>query len=262
MGSWAWEFVRRNKHYSAEHEAHRNGALERSFLTCGMEVLKLSRPEPNAARFGLSFFVSPRKTCLQAPVFWDETVNSRVATIEAKSVDKPSPNLCLDGHFNLSKLPCSRALFVDHDGYEQLRLVYGKRTIQLRCEGVSLLSGDVDLSFILRFFGPVDAKIETLKRLKSLYDGHLPELPTGHAWTSTALNLRDALIALDVFLLGGSHRDTAKIIYGETGGSERYRDPNESTRNRMRRLRKKGVNLMTEGYLDLMKQRGSIRAEP
>jgi hypothetical protein len=105
---------------------------------------------------------------------------------------------------------------------------------------------------MLRFFGPVDAKIETLRRLKMAYNGFLPEQSSGHQWTSTALGYRDALIALDVHLSGGSHRDAAMAIYGKNEGHKRYNEPDESMRNRMRRLRKKGVFLMEGGYLSLM----------
>ena len=252
LGSWAWEFSRRWPDYAGAHTDHLDGALTRTRRPCGMELLKLSRPEPGAARFGLSFFVSPRRSCLDAPIFWTEDANHRVATVDVRAV-KPSPrDRCSEGLFNLSRLDCRRSLFIDHDGTQQLRLVYRGRTIQLRCEGDSLLSGDVDLRFMLRFFGPVDARIETLRRLKMVYDGFLPEPPTGPQWTSTALGLRDALIALDVHLEGGSHRDAAMVIYGEEDGIERYKSPDESVRNRMRRLRKKGLALMQGGYLDLM----------
>ena len=259
MGSWAWEFVRRSPNYQRCHESHRKGALTRIHHPCGLEVLDLSRPEPDAAEFGLSFFVSPRKTCLEAPVFWTEETNRRVATVEVRTVERDKEKRCEEGVFNLSGLTCKRVLFLDHDGTQHLRLGYCKRTIQLRCEGDSLLSGDVDLRFVLRFFGPVDMKIETLRRLKMLYDGFLPEPPKGPCWTSRAIGFRDALIALDVHLDGGSHRQAAQIIYGAVSGNERFDEPDESVKNRMKRLRKKGVALMQGGYLDLMKAGGLKR---
>lgn len=252
LGSWAWEFARRWPDYANAHADHREGALTRTNRPCGMEILELSRPEPDAARFGLSFFVSPRRTCLDAPIFWTEEANHRVTTVDVRAVERSLSDRCLEGLFNLSRLDCRRSLFIDYDGTQHLRIVYCKRSIQLRCEGDSLLLGDVDLRFILRFFGPVDAKIETLRRLKMIYDGFLPEQPAGPQWTSTALGLRDALIALDVHLEGGSHRDAAMVIYGKEDGIERYKSPDESVRNRMRRLRKKGLSLMQGGYLDLM----------
>ncbi len=259
LGSWAWEFSRRWPDYSGAHTLHLDGALTRTRRPCGMELLRLSRPEPDAARFGLSFFVSPRRSCLDAPIFWTEAANHRVATVDVRAVKPSLRDRCGEGLFNLSRLTCPRSLFIDHDGTQHLRIVYCNRTIQLRCEGDSLLSGDVDLRFMLRFFGPVDARIKTLRRLKMVYDGFLPEQPTGPHWTSTALGLRDALIALDVHLLGGSHRDAAMVIYGEKEGHERYSEPDESVRNRMRRLRKKGLALMQGGYLDLMNPALSAR---
>lgn len=253
LGGWAWEFARRWPDYADAHAHHRDGALTRTRRPCGTEVLKLSRHEPDAARFGLSFFVSPRRTSLDAPIFWTEEANHRVTTVDVRAVKASARNRCLEGLFNLSRLTCRRSLFIDHDGTQHLRIVYCKRSIQLRCEGDSVLLGDVDLHFILRFFGPVDAKIETLRRLRMMYEGFLPEQPTGPQWTTKALYLRDALIALDVYLSGGSHRDAAMVIYGETEGTERYNEPNQSIRNRVRRLRKKGLLLMRGGYLDLMK---------
>lgn len=252
LGSWAWEFARRWHDYTNAHAAHRDGALTRTYLPCGMEILELSKPEPEAARFGLSFFVSPRRSCLDAPIFWTEDANPRVTTVEVRAVAPSLQDRSLDGQFNLSRLTCRRALFIDHDSTQHLRIVYCKRTIQLRCEGDSMLNGSVDLRFILQFFGPVDAKVETLGRLKMVYDGFLPEQPTGDLWTTRALHFRDALIALDAHLGGGSHRDAAAIIYGRKDGLARYKESNQSIRNRMRRLRKKGLFLMQGGYLDLM----------
>ena len=252
LSSWAWEFARRWPAYADAHAGHRVGALTRVNRPCGMEILRLSRPEPDAAHFGLSFFVSPRRSCLDAPIFWTEDANHRVTTVDVRAAEPSLRDRCREGLFNLSRLRCRRSLFIDHDGAQHLRIVYCRRTIQLRCEGDSLLSGDVDLSFILRLFGPVDAKIETLRRLKMVYEGFLPEQSAGPHWTSTALGLRDALIALDIHLAGGSHRDAALAIYGEKRGRERYNEPDESVRNRMRRLRKKGLALMQGGYLGLM----------
>lgn len=252
LGSWAWEFARRWPNYADAHFDHRDGALTRTNRPCGMEILKLSKPEPDAARFGLSFFVSPRRTCLDAPIFWTEEANHRVTAVDVRAVEPSLKDRCLDGLFNLSRLTCRRSLFIDHDGTQHLRIVYRKRAIQLRCRGDSVLVGNVDLHFMLRFFDPVDAKIETLRRLKMVYDGFLPEQPAGPQWTSTALGLRDALIALDVHLDGGSHRDAAMVIYGENDGIARYKSPDESVRNRMRRLRKKGLFLMQGGYLNLL----------
>jgi len=261
LASWAWEFLRRWPNYQSCHESHREGALTRTYNPCGLEILDLTRPEPDAASYGLSFFVSPRKTCLEAPVFWTEEANSRVATVEVRALERHKENRYAKGVFNLAELACRRALFLDHDGAQHLRLSHCKRTVQLHCEGDSLLSGDVDLRFVLRFFGQVDAKIETIRRLKKLYDGFLPEPPKGRQWTATALGFRDALIALDVYLGGGSHRDTARIIYGALPGDERFDEPDESIKNRMKRLRKKGLALMQGGYLDLMKTGGLKRGE-
>lgn len=259
IGGWTWEFARRLSAYADAHTTHRQGALQYIELPCGMEIINLSRPEPEAAKYGLSFFVSPRRNCLEAPVFWTEDANHNVATVVVRAAKSGQLGDCRDGLFNLSNLRCRRTIFIDHEGNQQLRLVYRRRTIQLKCEGDCLLSGDVDLYFMLKFFGPVDAKMETLTRLLHLYEGYLPERPVGREWTVSALGYRDALIALDVYLAGGSHRDTAKIIYGEEAGSARYSESDESVRNKMRRLRKKGIHLMNGGYLDLMKKRGSVK---
>jgi len=58
---------------------------------------------------------------------------------------------------------------------------------------------------------------------------------------------------LDVYQAGRGYRETAIAIYGEKAASERFADPDKSMKNRMVRARKKGIELMEGGYINLMK---------
>ena len=54
IGGWAWEFVRRWPQYCSEHLSHKRGALKRTRVSNTMDILRLTQPEPDAAKYGLS----------------------------------------------------------------------------------------------------------------------------------------------------------------------------------------------------------------
>ncbi len=253
MTRWAWEFLRRNPDYEREFLAHVNGALSRRYANDGTEYLTLSQTEPAAEKWGLSFFTSPNQDAMTAPVFWTEEASPHVVCVHVTPNETGVGNAIFKAIFEKNFLGIRRIHFTDAEGREQLLLQQGKRIVQLRCRGLSLLAGDVDFSFVLDGFGDIDAKIETIRRLKRFYDAYTKTQKSGTDWTPRILQLRDALIALDVAQADGSHYEAAVKIYGETRAAEEFQGEDSPLKSRMKRLRKKGVDLMEGGYLDLMK---------
>ena len=253
-GRWAWEYLRRNPDYQNAHSMHVEGALTRQFDATGMEILQLARAEPAAEKWGLSFFASPNRTAIDAPVFWTESFNPNIVNVEVTRAEETGKKGCCNVLSELAKYGCKHTHFTSADGKEQLILSRQDCVVQLRCRGHSLLEQNVGLRFFLEGFGELDAKYQTVKRLNRFYERFLPEGASAHRWSLASRNLRDGLIALDVYQAGGTHRDAAKVIYGNELGDERFSDPSEATRNRMKRLRRRALQLMNGKYFDLMQK--------
>lgn len=251
---WAWEFLRRNPAYERDYARHHQGALTRRTDETGLELLRLEKPEPDAEKWGLLFFTSPNQTALSAPVFWTEKASPQVVRVEAKVKGKDDPASLFGCLFDLKNFGDRRIHLTDAGGGEHVLIQRGGRIVQMRCGGHTLLDGDVKLRFILEGFGDLDAKFETIRRLSKLYNEHTGNALLRNDWSATMANLRDALIALDVYQAGGSHLETAMEIYGERLGRQMFAQPDRSVKNRMARARKKGVDLMKGGYLDLMRK--------
>ena len=250
---WAWEFLRRNPAYESDYARHMEGALSRISRHDGLELLKLKRPEPEAEKWGLLFFASPNQTALTGPVFWCESVSPQVITVEAQPFNGSESKGMLDRLFDLALFGSKRIHLTDASGNEHVLIQRGHRVVQMRCRGHTLLDGDVKLRFLLDGFGHIDAKFATIKRLAKLYDQHTGNPAVESNWSASTASLRDALIALDVYQAGHGYRETAIAIYGEEAANERFADPDKSMKNRMVRARKKGIELMEGGYINLMK---------
>lgn len=250
---WAWEFLRRNPDYENDYGRHMEGALTRKRAEDGLEFLKLKRAEPDAEKWGLLFFASPNQTALTAPVFWCETVSPQVISVEAQPLNGDESQGMFDRLFDLALLGAKRIHLTDAAGHEHVLIQRGHRVVQMRCRGHTLLDGDVKLKFVLEGFGHIDAKFATIKRLAKLYDAHTGNAALSTDWSASTGSLRDALIALDCYQAGQGYRETAIAIFGQQAADERFGDPDKSMKNRMVRARKKGLELMNGGYLDLMK---------
>lgn len=251
----AWEFLRRNPAYIDDHKRHQEGALSRRFDDNDLEILRLTRSEPEAEKWGLAFFASPSHNALTAPAFWTEKVSPHVVSVDVSLREPGDPISMINRLVDLRLFGCRRIHLTDADGSEHLLLLRGKRVVQLRCFGHSLLDDRVKLRFMLDGFGDIDAKFKTIKRLSNLYLTYTGSEEKTDGWTQTKLQLRDALIALDVHLAGGSYHEMAVAIYGKEQVKREASGPSSAIKSRMQRLRKSGINRMNGGYLDLMKTR-------
>jgi hypothetical protein len=72
-------------------------------------------------------------------------------------------------------------------------------------------------------------------------------------WTITALEKRDALIALDADCNGASHREVAVMIYGPAKVDAEWVADGCDLKDYVRRCRTRGVRLMEGGYRRLLR---------
>ena len=249
---WAWEFLRRNPDYIKDFSSYTNGALYRQ-RRGNLELLRLSRAEPEAEKWGLLFFASPRKTAQEAPVFWTQAANSKVIKVETRPCLTEDQTKPIETLFDLRLIHGHPVHLTDGHGQEHALLERKNRVVQMKVYGNTLLNGDVKLNFILEGFDSLDNKLKMIKRLEKLYDNRVENSVIATDWTARTANLRDALIALDIYQAGKHHIDAALAIYGERAIESGHSSFEGALKNRMYRARKRGIELMQGGYLNLIK---------
>jgi len=66
---WAWEHLRRHSEFASEAYSQQDG-VSRVDGCFGIKLLKLRRPVPEAAKWGLVYFPHPDQRAIDADVFW------------------------------------------------------------------------------------------------------------------------------------------------------------------------------------------------
>jgi hypothetical protein len=85
--------------------------------------------------------------------------------------------------------------------------------------------------------------------LQLLFDGS----SAAADWTMTAMEKRDALIALDAHYNAASHRDVALMIYGSAKVDAEWVADGCELKDYVRRCRTRGVRLMQGDYRRLLR---------
>lgn len=245
---WAWEFCRREpglrdmaRFYSARDDMSRKVAPCRD-----VTLLKLRRPQPEAEAYGLCFFPSPEVNAIAADVFWSAERYPRDVCVH---VVETSPGVA-DEYMALALRRCQITHLTGSDGREQFILRGAGCALQVRAEGLSLLS-DGPHKIVLTIEGDecFDAKVEILKRAHRVYGDPDNDPPQ---WTRNGRELRDALICLDAKEAGLSYWEMAEIIHGR-GHVEAIRQRgSRALKDAMRRNLRRGQSLRDDGFRQLL----------
>jgi hypothetical protein len=83
-GDWAWEFLRRNRHYIADWRSSVPRHLPSITLKDGTQLLRLRRRFPLAEKWGLYAFANPVLGGPRAPVFWHANILKRMVRLNAR----------------------------------------------------------------------------------------------------------------------------------------------------------------------------------
>lgn len=138
------------------------------------------------------------------------------------------------------------------DGHEHLLLSDGLRHLQLEVTAGSLLDGPVCFRYELSGFKHIEAKTLTLRRLTLLR--RLGRFPLGlYPPERRACRWIMALQAYDAAQAGGSHREIATALFGETVVKEDWCGRSDYLRLRVQRLLRMADKLVNGGYRDLLR---------
>lgn len=255
---WAWEFCRREPELrDMAHFYSARGHVRSQAAPCpNVTLLKLHYPQPEADACGLCFFPNPDLDAIAADVFWSAERYPREVCVHVVGTD---PGV-VDEYLALALQRCQITHLTCSDATEQFILRGAGRALQVRAEGLSLLS-DQPHKMVLTIEGDecFDSKVETLKKAHGVYGSHDDGPPQ---WSRGNRDLRDALICLDAREAGLSYWEMAEIICGRSHVQAIRGRGSRALKDAMRRNLRRGLALRDGGFRDLLlpKTRGVHRA--
>jgi hypothetical protein len=238
---WAWEFLRRNQGYCQCFEQCQDLVPLCDQQGSGAKFYHLPKPCLFAQTWGLQFLVNPQCHAVETDIFWQDHV------VETKLFMNSYADC--EGDFDLSQMQCQRAVLIESER-ELIQLKHGENNITLVSSGASVQAGLLRVSFECQGLSAIKNMARNLNLLHQISRSSFSDVKTD--WTNATHRLRDCLIALDGSLKGQSYREIASVLYGKERVDEAWKSPSRSLKDRVRRLVKRGQELMSYDYLSLL----------
>lgn len=245
---WAWEFLRRDPNFQdiAYFYANKDDISRRTTHHRNVETIKLRRARPEAEKLGLSFFPNPDHNALKADIFWSEYRYPRPICVQVARAMPGDVDEC----FTPALARCQVTHFTGIDNREQFILRSTSCAIQIRSEGVSLLSEEPNkMRIMVDWNDNLKEKVRQINQAKNVYEAIEPD---ELKWSRRALQLRNALICLDAKTAGLSYWEMADIIYGKDHTELDKARGSRSLKDAMRRSLQLGQQLQDGGYQELL----------
>ena len=245
---WAWEHLRRCPEFIREAYSQQD-AVSRLDGCQNVQLLKLRRPMPEAEKWGLICFPHPDQRAIDADVFWSAEQFPRqvevMVTLRAEGE--------IDEIFEETVRVCRVKHLIDATGGEHLRIQGKGCSVQVRCHGLSLLSGDlVRMDYKISGVRDFDEKVKIMQAAKAVYGDHT-DAPI--PFTTEGERRRNGLMALDARQAGLSLSEIARLIFGETRVSKEWGRDGRWMKDRVRGYIASATRIMEGGYRNLLKPR-------
>lgn len=245
---WSWEFKRRDpalRKAVLHARTHRPIILKRPD---GCQLIRLRRRCPEAEAFGLQFFPDPDRSALEIRPFWIPEVltKSLDAIIELKHQARAHAEPLRWDH-----LPGEKHFLIGPGRRPKLLIASQGYAAQLAIDEQTVPVPQALFLSIKIGAAQMDAgKLKPIEEFARFCSGSaiVREPLRGRAPEA----LRDALIALDGHLAGATQRQIAGEIFGAECVEEDWATGVKSYKSRTRRLIQKGVELMENGYRNLL----------
>ena len=244
---WAWEFYRRDpQFYEIAQFYHNKDYISHIRGGRRLSLLKLRRPQPEAEACGLAFFPNPDATALRANVFWSAHAYPRDLCVQVV----PTAPGVVDELLVHAIRHCEIIHFTGVDRSEQFLLRRNTCTIQIRSEGMSLLSHEPHrMRIVIDGHEDMDEMLAVLKSAQRLMAGREEPVPT---FNSRSFELRNALICLDAKEAGLSYWEMAEIIHGSDHVKSLQERGSRALKDAMRRSLRRGRELRDGGFVELL----------
>ena len=243
---WAWEFLRRNPAYQRDHRLNRTACEKPIRHARDMLLTRTRRRCRRAEAWDLYAFVDPTLSDRKAPVTW---LPSSKLPIMAARADRLSTGP--DADFRVDAFPGLASIHIDPHGRQHLVIKSGTRRVTICFRGAPVAVAPARVTFELAGLAALFAAQRYIAILHHLLFEDATPAPID--WTTTALEKRDALIALDAHSNNFSHREVAVMIYGATKVDAEWVADGCELKDYVRRCRTRGVRYMQGGYRRLLR---------
>lgn len=123
--------------------------------------------------------------------------------------------------------------------------------VQFKIEGADILSGAVDLTFVVRGIAALGRTAPNIVDLLRVLSRPALADAAEQRWTARTINRRDACIVHDCMIVGATYREAAIVLYGPEVAQRDWRS--SGIRDRIRRHWFRAQQLISGGYRDHLK---------
>ena len=189
--------------------------------------------------------MDPLLPVLKAPVTWLPSNELPFMAARAHRL-RTGP----DADFRVDTFPGLASIHIDALGGQHVVIKSGSRRVTICFHGAPVAVAPARVTFELAGLAGLFAAQRNVAALRLQFD-HTP--PVAAEWTTTAIEKRDALVALDAHCNGASHRDVALMIYGSAKVDAEWVADGCELKDYVRRCRTRGVRLMQGDYRRLLR---------
>ncbi len=190
-------------------------------------------------------FADPSRTATEVHPIW-----MPVEVQTALSVSAERANHTDGGATFVAGLPAVRHILIDAEGRQHVLVRNHGTVLQLEIEGADILSGAVDLTFMIRGIGALGRTAPTIVDLHRMLSEPALVEATEPRWTARTINRRDACIVHDCIIAGASYREAATVLYGPETAQRDWRS--SGLRDRIRRHWFRAQQLVAGGYREFL----------
>lgn len=250
--AWSWEFLRRNLDYIRDFNISRRGLPKLIKLNTGGHLLRTSRRDVLAEKWGLVSLAEPKLEATKANVFWHPSVFPSALQISLSPILPDGLGMAGKSIIDLKALATRRISLEAVDGTRYILLCGRRFWIQLYCENCKLVGESAHLGF--EFDSQVELaprRLDTAAQLLSLYRSSGRKLAL-IGRKKNAKPLADALTALDIHAGGGDSRDISIALEGSDRVEADWISSGCYLKERARRALRRGNEYVSGKYLELL----------
>lgn len=241
---WAWEFLRRNKHFIEDMNHNRQHRDIKLFKRRSIHCTEMGQRNVAAEKWHLLTFPSLDISDAGPNIFWYTPSLPKLLCFNATQTAK-----CGQGNFNLSSIAGQKSI-LRVEGIEYVVIQRSLNSVRLAGTGCSLSSGPCDVKFEISGLNSVGPQLDAIQMLARFARNSDECFNIDEQRNPLLLSY---LIALDGHLEGKSYRQIAQVIYGEDRVSEVWTSETRFMKDKVRRAVERGIAYMEGEYLTLLK---------
>jgi len=253
---WAWEFLRRNPEYQNDYRKHLDYGPKRFNLDSGSRLMIGDSRYRAARKHGLLFFADPYLSAYDANVIWRPSIFPATLPVSLRNISREQSR---ERHRNseicdlviLSKLKCRRLLYESANQSRHVVLMAQRLWIQLYCDTSHPLEDDALIAFRIDGAKHANKRVKTMMSLLKLHKSSGRRFGDISVRQSTR-KLNDALIALDIKSQGGTYKDIAQFLFGNSRVNEHWSGGHSPYKQKARRALERGRLYRDGKYFELL----------